>query len=247
MAKDKYIFYNAPCNIWSGFLNSDVDKRDVLNHHLWCAVADEYSTLNTIPDDEERWQQACNNLCCCVANKEGCLQYGEHNNGRGYAIFSIERRMYWEFVEKFKTKEECTLLLAYLALKSIIGAKPYMKCNNALWMARMDGRNRPEYELKKGKKILILSDEMAKWNTMYGARRLKELLWKYYHVSFYSEHVRGFYFSTSMTLEKLIAEVSVATPQKTLHNEYREALQRAKNNAKNVPKSAQYTDNINAT
>ena len=222
----KTIFFNAPCSVWRRFLESDGCRTEVLSNHLYCAVAKEFDGLTDISDENKRFQKACDNLSCTIGSKHECLEYG-HNLNSNYkkdAIFSINSETYWDFHDNYKSEDECTLLLAYLALKSIIGTKSYAKTNKEMWLSRMNGKTRVEYRVKKdGSKELVLSESIKKWNTHYGVRKLKELLWKYYHVSFYSKSVHGFYASISLDDKGLVAMVQKVKKEPTLHDEFKNA------------------------
>ena len=215
------IFYNAPCSVWRRFLERDYNKENVLDQHLFCAIAKVYDTLDDIEDEKERFRKACSILNCKTHADN--LSIG-HNNNYQYkkdALFSLSHDMFWDFYKNYKSEEECTLLLAYLALKSIIGAKSYAKTNKDMWLSRMDGKTRSEYKSKRdGSRELILSDSIKKWSTNYGIRKLKALLWKYYHVSFYSKSVHGFYASISLDDKDLAATVQKNKKASTIYDEF---------------------------
>lgn len=223
---NKQLFYNAPCSVWRGFLDSDGRKTEVLDYHLYCAVSKKYDNLTDIEDEDKRFEEACDNLYCTIGNKCDCLEYGHNLNSSHQkdAIFSVNSATFWDFHHNYKSEEECTLLLAYLALKSIIGTKSYAKTNKEMWLSRMDGKTRVEYSVKKdGSKELVLSKSIMKWNTHYGVRKLKTLLWKYYHVSFYSKSVHGFYASVSLDDKGLVAMVQKVKKEPTLYDEFKKA------------------------
>lgn len=229
----KTVFLNAPCAIWKDFLRDESSRADVLSKHLYCAVASEYDRLSNITNEDERWEQACNHLSCTIGDKEGCLTVGRDLNTKfnKEAIFSIQSDSFWEFHNNNKTDEECTLLLAYLALKSIIGTKPLAKTNKEMWFSRMDGNTKIRYFRtdKEGNKKIMLSEPVSRWNTKhgYGARKLKALLWKYYHVAFYSANTHGFYASISLSDTEL-ARAAQQAKDNTIMNEFKKAQIAAK-------------------
>lgn len=206
---DKKIYYNAPCGLFHGFLD-DNSRQGVLTDVFCFVCFQEYLKHTSIKDEDERFQKVRDILNFGDGNKEYIISRGKslaslHANE---PFFSIPRDTYWKFRDTFKSDEECSMLIAYLALKSICGQKHWAKTNKAMWLSRMDGKRRPEYKKKKdGKLELVLSDGLAKYRTNYGIRRLRALLFEYYNVSFYSKSIYGFCFSITLSLVDLIYAV----------------------------------------
>lgn len=214
MAKE--IFYNVPCGLFQGFLGSDMDKRRVFDDIINYVAYKEDSRLEkTISDDVKRWNETCRNMGCIIRDKERTLDRGfeisvKHKNN---AFFSISHTIYWDFCDNYKSDEECVLLLAHLALKSICGNRKYVKTNRFLWLSRMDGKSAPKYKSGK-KKTLDLSAAIKRYDTEYGARKLRSLLFQYYHDSFYTGGSRGFYYSSTLSIEELIKAVQSDNQQR---------------------------------
>lgn len=157
----KEIFYNVPCGLFQGFLESDMDKRRIFDDIINYVAYKEYRRLeNTISDDTKLWDEICRNIGCYVQDKERTLDRGFeiHVEHKRNAFFSISNTHCWEFTNNYKSDEECVLLLAHLALKSICGNRKYVKTNRILWLSRMDGKSAPRYKFDKDKgKTLDLS------------------------------------------------------------------------------------------
>ena len=207
---DKKIYFNAPCGLFRGFLEDELSRKRVLNDVLDFECFRQFIKLSDIKDEEIRFQRVRDILILKNGDRESTIERGKslallHANE---PFFSIPRDTYWEFYNTFKSGEECAMLVAYLALKSICGKKQFAKTNKAMWLSRMDGKSRPQYQKKKdGKLELVLSDGLAKYRTNYGIRRLRALLFEYYKVSFYSKSVHGFCFSTTLSLTDLILTI----------------------------------------
>ena len=85
------------------------------------------------------------------------------------------------------TIEERTGLLAYLAVKSILGTRGFAKTNRFFLTSRMDCNLKCEN---------TLPDEILKYRKRYHFDKLKSLLYSRYNVGIYSEKtIRGFYVS----------------------------------------------------
>ena len=203
---DKKIYYNAPCGLFHGFLDDELSRKKVLKDVLDFACWQVYEKHSDIKDEETRFQRVREILGFSNGDKEDIIKRGEslaslHANE---PFFSIQGDIYWNFRNTFKSDEECAMLIAYLALKSICGKRQWAKTNKAMWLSRMDGKIRPEYKKVKGKPELDISDSLSKYKSKYGIRRLRALLFEYYKVSFYSKCVHGFCFSTTLSLVDLI-------------------------------------------
>ncbi len=205
----KEIYYNAPCGLYKGFLESEEAREKVLENVLHYAATVEYQRLTRYKDAEERWQKVCDNLNFIGGDRETIIRDGEELQKKHSkeACFSLRCETYWHYSRQYKSDEECELLLAFLALRSILGSKRWGKTTNAMWLSRMDGKNKPEWRIKNGKKELVLSGAIQKYNTHYGARKLKSLLFEYYSVSFYSSHMRGFCFSFLLSIKELVRTI----------------------------------------
>lgn len=202
---NKKIYYNAPCGLFHGFLD-EKSRITVLNRVLDYCCFVEYNKHNEIKDEEKRFQKVRDTLIFKNGIRESSIKQGEelwllHVKE---PFFSIYNDVFWDFHDNYKSDEECVMLMAYLALKSICGQKHWAKTNKAMWLSRMDGKRRPQYKMVEDKLELDVSDNLAKYKSKYGIRRLRALLFEYYKVSFYSKCVHGFCFSTTLSLVDLI-------------------------------------------
>lgn len=193
------IYYNAPCGLYIGFLESDEKRRQILKDVQAYAVTIEYESLD-VADRNTKWSRAQGNLLTDFDDKDETIFRGDQikREHAKEAFFSLSRIKCLEFMEE-KSEEQCALLLAYLSLKSISGNRSYSKTTNQMLVSRMAGLTKPTKEIP---------EPFAKYSKRYWSRKLRMLLWNYYNVSFFADQVRGFYFSTTLTMDELASKVS---------------------------------------
>lgn len=220
MARQAYI--NFPIQLISGLL---VDKTKTMNHWLYYWLIS-LSDPNKIPTDED-FSLVCDNAGISVGNissakKTGFelwLKYSPKSN----PIVGLEKEMFFDFYHTEKSEIEMTTLAAFLAIKSIVGNKPYIKTGNDFLVSRMDGHLK---RVALGK----LSKELKKWSSVYKLQKVKSILIESWGLVHYSRYMRGFYVSFQLNLDKLaeIAESkriesrAIFNYQRQLENEARD-------------------------
>ncbi len=112
----------------------------------------------------------------------------------------LNTSIYWDFYKNHKSDFEIACLTAFLAIKSIIGTKPYCKMNNAYLWARMSGNS------KAMKEVNELSDNVKKYANEYQTGKIKNALREDWNLVTYSRYTRGFYVSFTLELPALITE-----------------------------------------
>ena len=232
----KRIYYNVPCTLFRNYLKDDNSRIRCLFDVINYAVYVEYMRLqDEIPEEAKRFDAACRNMGSGSLNMNEVLYDGERmlKSGKKEAIFSLDSEKYWEQVNEDKTPEERAMFLAWLALKSIQGNKPFAKTCNAMWLSRMDASTMIK---KKGfGRKTTYSEPVERYNSKYKCSRLRALLYKYYHVCSDADGVRGFYFSTTLDFERF--ETSIKTAPKTDPlSEYKAAKAAAKASLKEFAK-----------
>ena len=144
----------------------------------------------------------------------------------------ISKKTCFDFYDNEKTESEIAVLLAYLAIKSIIGTKPYVHITNEFLIARMGGfpsiKAIPEE----------LPEPLAKFATRRRLDKIKFELRKSWNVTIYGFRVRGFYVSieNQFSLEDLIYEVEKRRKSATemkLRQKQNEAILKAKTKLRN--------------
>lgn len=97
--------------------------------------------------------------------------------------------IFWDYYKKDKTDFEIACLAAFLAMRSIIGDKPYCKMDNSYLLARMAGQS------KAIKDINELPPEVLRYAKEYQIVKIKNELRLGWGLKHYSFHTRGFYVS----------------------------------------------------
>lgn len=114
------------------------------------------------------------------------LYWTEENNRP--ANFQIEVRQFWDFVNNEKTMDDCSMLMAFMSVKSLMGHNKVIKTNKYAITARMACRTSLRSTSQQ------LPEEIAKWQSRKRYDRLKRVLFERYHVGFYSDTgIRGTY------------------------------------------------------
>lgn len=109
----------------------------------------------------------------------------------------IEHEMMFDFYENKKTEFEIVCLMAFLALRSIIGHKKYARTNFDLMFARMSGHN-------STKEAEVLPNVLQPYQKEYRRNKVINALKKDWHLSYYSAiGIRGFYVSFDMSYSDL--------------------------------------------
>lgn len=120
----------------------------------------------------------------------------------------LEVKMFWNYYQKEKTNEEKATLLAFLAIKSIVGFMGWRKLGKQeIIFHRMAGFTDCKSEIP---------DTIKPFCTRYKFDSIKKELQAHWGISFYSNHIRGLYIGTISLQElALIAERrKLATKQK---------------------------------
>lgn len=157
-------------------------------------------------------------------NKDRVLQYGKqlYDSINNEAFTGLSVSLFWQFYNEYKTDMDKITLLAYLAIKSIVGKRPFAKVTNQnLIYRRMAG-----YTHIQG----ALPEEILAYCTRRKFENIKTDLKEYYNVSFYAYYTRGRYISTQLDFETLckVAEKQRLTnrmrQQKLAEKEARERI-----------------------
>jgi len=127
--------------------------------------------------------------------------------------------MYMDFFNNHKTEFEKVSLLGFLAIKSILGQKPYCRVTNNYWLARMDGKAET-CELSK------LSQSIYKYRTIHYTCKIKGELERNWNLVTYSRYIRGFYISYKLTLKELV-RIALNNKTKYLEKKRKETHKKA--------------------
>ena len=198
MKKDGKIYHSFPAVLMYGFWKSDEWKTycldnvlDYCAYEVWCEKG-----RGGKVDTEDFHNLICKELglsrykyksksAFYEATKELREQFDPNSYDGLY--WCISHKMFFDFYDNYKTKEERAGLLAYLAIRSIIGQRAYAKTNKYFLTSRM------ACNLKN---VTELPEEISKYRLRYHFDKLKTLLFVAYNVAIYSDKtMRGFYVS----------------------------------------------------
>lgn len=144
---------------------------------------------------------------------------------------SISHDQYWQWRNNVENESENSklLLLAFLAVKSIVGQKDYAITNYDFLLARMAGDSAPTYKTIKGKKTLILPPHIKPINTRRKLEQLRDDLGRYHVTTWGQQGLRGFAVSTKLTEVELAHTIATNGPKsKTQRRKERKELVKAK-------------------
>ena len=136
--------------------------------------------------------------------------------GGAKVFVGISTDIFWSFYNENKTDFEWECLFAFLALKSIVGAKTYCKSNNGLLYARMSGHdslNDGSITLSRFHRDKIICELENNWGLKY-----------------YSRYTKGFYFGFDIGINDLVFEAEKrrkSTKEKLRNDEKKKALAEA--------------------
>lgn len=119
---------------------------------------------------------------------------------------SISLPIFWNYYKNDKTEFQKVVLLAFIAIRSILGHKPYCCISNNYWFSRMDGKS------KSVEHIDELSPTLRSYCTRYKMDRIKSELVNNWKLVTYGYYTRGLYFSFKLNLETLITKVEQKRP-----------------------------------
>ncbi len=112
----------------------------------------------------------------------------------------IATKMLVEFyIDDSKTEFEKVCLLAFLSFKSVLGTSKYTKSNFGLLFARMNGLNKP-----LPKKEFTPCKIISKYHTRRKSKKLRIELEDSWHLKYYAQDSRGFYFGLKINREDLV-------------------------------------------
>jgi hypothetical protein len=115
-------------------------------------------------------------------------------------ITAINKDILFDYYKNHKTEYEIICLCAFLAIKSIIGPKPYAKVTNKYLLTRMAG-----YASIKDAPA-ELPDTILKYSTRKRLNTLKFDLMEAWGVKIYARHTRGWYVSIKTDINSLVLE-----------------------------------------
>ena len=221
MSKEKY--FNFPIQLLSGFLTN---SHTVLNNITDFAIYENSLKLE-LGTEEDKMKASANIFNLTLTNPKRSSENGKllyNSISQKSPRTGLSRSMFFDFYQDEQSEFEKVCLLAFLAIKSIIGNKAYCKVTNHYLWARMDGKTTtietPEH----------LTPELMKYANRYQTENIKNELILNWSLIYYSRYTRGFYVSYKLSLEDLIFEAEKkrkSTKEKQQNSLQKEALKRA--------------------
>lgn len=208
MKKDKPKFLNFPISLLQGFM--EATKGTLGNILDYCIIYE--MEVHQRPFDEAR-------KMFNMAEPYDIMNFVEdarvvfNSTSRNQPRTGLEVNMFWEFyLDKSlfgkKTDEEKAILLAFLAIKSIVGCKEWCKLGKQeIIFHRMAGHTDCKTQIP---------DSIKPFCTRFKFDKIKKALVEHWGISIYSNHTRGMYIGTIPLQDlALIAERrKLATKQK---------------------------------
>lgn len=197
-AKDLYVDYDT---------YNKVSKEDLIRYNIDLDIKEEgfNDEENYTLRDKLRFILAEDKYCVSTGNVNRSIERGKelvrkYNNTKP-PFSNISTEIWFEYYKKEKTEWENIMLLAFLAVRSIIGEKGYCKITNDFLFARMCGL-RTKIKNKKE-----LNKTVQKYYTEYYKNKIRTELELYWHLKTYNG--RGYYASFDMEYKDLIRAIKL--------------------------------------
>lgn len=210
--KEESVYYNFPVSLLGELLDSTSETFQKML--AWAT----YDYIKQHEKEGESGYMALNGETGWKSIKPAveALQYSHNGNmvqwykycGEIYKNYKgtrtgLSQSQYWELRDNFSKMfdEEKVVWIAFLAAKSILGNKVHCKTNDFLLFARMNGLSSAyssDTEVKSKSHSLI-----ASFFTRRKRETLRRILADKFHMAIYSNHDRGYYISSKLSLNKL--------------------------------------------
>jgi len=157
-------------------------------------------------DNEFRLKAIEHTVSKHVFSKSGITASAEYISEQGKEIektiepkeakTSIDFDFLYDYRDNEKTEKQLVQLAAFMAIKSILGTKNYCRTTKNMILSRMFGYTKPQKEIKH--------PLYEKYSIRYHFSKLMDELSTHWKINHYSYHMRGFYITQKMSIEKLI-------------------------------------------
>lgn len=194
------VFFNFPISILRpAFKNIHQVCNDIMDYAIYMHAG----KLNG--DPLERMEDAAEYFGITLGDIEASIENARilyKTNSRKPAMTGINKDLLFDYYKNYKTDFEIALLLAFLALKSILGKRSYCRITSDFLLCRMAG-----YTAKK--EIKELPEDLKRYQTRWNLDRLKMELKNSFGLKIYGRYTRGFFVSFKLSDEQLIKEVEM--------------------------------------
>lgn len=210
------IFLNFPIQLLQGA----PDMRKVGNDIMDYAIYKHAQTLNG--SIYERMKAAAEYFKINLGSITGAANNGEQLHDSIPArspMTGINKKLMFDFYEGNQTDFEIAVLMAHLAIKSIMGSKSYSRVTNEHLVSRMAG-------YASVKDMTGLPEYLKPYTTRRRMNNIKSELQKSYNLKIYGRYTQGFFVSEKLSLEELIKEVEMKR-KKWYQQQHKAELSRA--------------------
>lgn len=234
MDEDKTKYLNFPI-----FLIEDliINKKHSLSNILYCGIFSHSLKLDFGDDYEMFLSSAAKYFKVNLkGDKQNKFTIGKdlYYKNTSFPTAGISIDVFWDYYDNEKSEFDLACLTAFLALKSIIGTKPYCKVTNGYLWARMCGFRHSIDDVNQ------LLPHIRKYANEYQTVKIKKALRDDWGMRTYSRYTRGFYVSFTIELDSLVFEAEKRR-KATKERQYREleknailkAMNRLNNNINN--------------
>lgn len=155
-------------------------------------------------------RQACSrDLLNITCDFDNCLRRGkeiERTIPEGEPYPSINKSLFFDFRDHEKTEFDLMQFACYIAIRSILGEKPYCRTNKEMILCRAFG-----YKSNKHLPATMhpdIKELFDKYNKRYHIDRILQSLELNWNILIYSHNIRGLYIGLSkkITLESMIVQ-----------------------------------------
>ncbi|ELV7523934.1 hypothetical protein QMU91_000102 [Flavobacterium psychrophilum] len=212
MSKEKYL--NFPIQLLVGFM---IDSKKVLYDISVYAVYENSLKLE-LGTDLEKIKTSASFYNMTLGSDKNTFDKGKtlyNSIPTNSPKVGLSISMFWDFYKNDKSEFDKICFLAFLSIKSILGAKSYCKTTNAYLWARMDGKTSTIIEVSE------LSNEIIKYANEYQTKKIKTALRNNWGLVTYARYTRGFYISFKITLKQLMLEAEKRR-ESTKEKQYKE-------------------------
>jgi len=190
-------YFNFPVQLLSGLL---LDHQQCLQKVLYYSL---YAYgLKLSGNQNQRIKESAEYFRVTLGNLSQVNEIGSElveKFSSNSPMTGITTSVFWKYYGQQKTEWDKAILLAFLAMKSIVGNKPYLKMDNKYWLSRMAGETHSI-------PVHCLPPEIFKYANEYQTKKLKSELSEFWGLVTYSRYTRGFYVSFKLPLKELILE-----------------------------------------
>lgn len=196
MASDSK-FFNFPVQL----MRSAPDMKDFGNDVMdYCTYKQSLSLQGSA---ETKMKAAAHYFGITLGNVSKSLRNGRELYDKmpsAPAMTGINKDTLFEFYEGNQSDFDIVTLMAFLAIKSILGKKSFTRITNEYLICRMAG-----YDSKN--ECNELPEYLTPWCKRRGLSRIKLELQKSYGLKIYARYTKGFFISFSLSLDELIEVV----------------------------------------